>query len=65
MNDETEIPIMPLSHRLFPFLLILCFISFLLSLFPITCIFPYFDLTYLFLPFPLLSSLHVSVTIFT
>ena len=28
MNDETEIPMMPLSHGLFPFLLILCFTSF-------------------------------------
>ena len=41
MNDETEIPMMPLSHGLFPFLLILCFPLFRLHVF-----FPYFDLSF-------------------
>ena len=60
MNDETEIPMMPLSHGLFPFLLILCFPLFRLHVF-----FPFFDLTYIFMPFPLLSFLHVSLAILT
>ena len=72
MNDETEIPKMPLSHGLFPFLLILCFTSFrfpssdyMYIIFPYLILASDFDLAYLFMPFPLLSFLHVSLAILT
>ena len=65
INDETEIYMMPLSHGLFPFLLILFFISFRFPLLRLHVFFPYFDWTYIFMPFSLLSFLHVSLAILT